>query len=36
VVNSPLLPLFLLIFRGLYLFALPHVARLRNVRRAGA
>jgi hypothetical protein len=31
---SPLLPLFLLLFSGLYLFVLPYTAR-RNARRAG-
>lgn len=31
---SPLLPLFLLMFSGLYLFALPYTARWRNARRA--
>jgi hypothetical protein len=31
---SPLLPLALLLFSGLYLFALPHVARWRAGRRA--
>jgi hypothetical protein len=30
VTYSPLLPLFLLMFSGLYLFALPHVARRRT------
>jgi cellulose synthase/poly-beta-1,6-N-acetylglucosamine synthase-like glycosyltransferase len=30
VVYSPLLPLFLLLFTGLYMFALPHVARWRG------
>lgn len=33
VVYSPLLPLFLLLFSGLYMFALPHVAKLRGGRR---
>jgi hypothetical protein len=32
IVYSPLLPLFLLMFTGLYMFALPYVAR---ARRAG-
>ena len=30
VVYSPLLPLFLLLFTGLYLFALPYAAKWRN------
>ena len=30
---SPLLPLFLLMFSGLYLFVLPYTARARGVRR---
>ena len=30
VVYSPLLPLFLLLFTGLYMFALPYVARRRR------
>lgn len=34
VTYAPLLPLFLLMFSGLYLFALPYVARWRNARRA--
>ncbi|HEU4561473.1 MAG TPA: hypothetical protein VFS20_26705 [Longimicrobium sp.] len=34
VTYSPLLPLFLLLFSGLYLFALPYVTRWRG-RRAG-
>jgi hypothetical protein len=34
VVYSPLLPLFLLLFTGLYLFALPYVARWRSVQRS--
>ena len=29
---SPLLPLFILLFSGLYLFALPYLARSRSVR----
>ncbi|WP_457312824.1 hypothetical protein [Sphingomonas sp. UYAg733] len=33
---SPLLPLFLLLFSGLYMFALPYVARWRSGRRVGA
>lgn len=32
VTYSPLPPLFLLLFSGLYLFALPHVTRWRGVR----
>ncbi len=32
---SPLLPLFLLLFTGLYLFVLPYAARRRSARRAG-
>ena len=32
---SPLLPLFLLLFSGLYMFALPYVARRRS-RKEGA
>ena len=35
VVYSPLLPLFLLLFTGLYMFALPYVARSHSERRAG-
>lgn len=35
VVYSPLLPLFLLLFSGLYLFALPYVLRRRTLRAAG-
>ena len=34
VTYSPLLPLALLMFSGLYLFVLPYAARWRNVRRA--
>ena len=30
---APLLPLALLLFSGLYLFALPYVAKMRNGRR---
>ena len=33
---SPLLPLFLLMFSGLYLFALPYTAKWRNARRASS
>jgi hypothetical protein len=36
VTYSPLPPLFLLLFSGLYLFALPYVARWRGRRDAGA
>jgi hypothetical protein len=36
VVYSPLLPLFLLLFSGLYMFALPYAANRRSERRAGA
>ena len=32
VVYSPLLPLFLLLFTGLYMFALPYVAKRRAAR----
>ena len=32
---SPLLPLFLLLFTGLYLFVLPYAARRRGGRRTG-
>jgi hypothetical protein len=32
VTYSPLLPLFILMFSGLYLFALPYVTRWRRVR----
>ena len=35
VTYSPLPPLFLLLFSGLYLFVLPYAARMRN-RRGGA
>jgi cellulose synthase/poly-beta-1,6-N-acetylglucosamine synthase-like glycosyltransferase len=35
VVYSPLLPLFLLLFTGLYMFVLPYAAKLRGVRGAG-
>ena len=34
VTYSPLPPLFLLLFSGLYLFVLPHAARWRGGRRA--
>jgi hypothetical protein len=33
IVYSPLLPLFLLLFSGLYLFALPYVATWRSARQ---
>ncbi len=33
IVYSPLLPLFLLMFSGLYLFILPYAARWRDRRR---
>jgi hypothetical protein len=33
-VYSPLLPLFLLLFTGLYLFALPYVTRWRDVQHS--
>ena len=33
---SPLLPLFLLLFTGLYLFVLPYAAKWRSARRTGA
>jgi hypothetical protein len=35
VVYSPLLPLFLLLFTGLYMFALPYAAKWDAGRRAG-
>ena len=35
VVYSPLLPLFLLLFSGLYMFVLPYVAKPRGEQRAG-
>ena len=35
VVYSPLLPLFLLLFTGLYMFVLPYAAKLRGARSAG-
>ncbi len=34
VTYSPLLPLFLLLFSGLYLFALPYMTKSRSARRA--
>jgi hypothetical protein len=34
VVYSPLLPLFLLLFTGLYMFVLPYAAKWRGARRA--
>ena len=34
VVYSPLLPLFLLLFTGLYMFVLPHAAKWRGARGA--
>jgi hypothetical protein len=36
VTYSPLPPLALLLFSGLYLFALPYVAKMRNRRRSPA
>ena len=36
VVYSPLVPLFLLLFSGLYMFVLPYAAKWRSWRRAGA
>jgi len=36
VVYSPLVPLFLLLFSGLYMFVLPYAAELRSGRRASA
>jgi hypothetical protein len=36
VVYSPLVPLFLLLFSGLYMFVLPYAAKRRSGRRAGA
>ena len=36
VVYAPLLPLFLLLFTGLYMFVLPYAAKWRGERRAGA
>jgi cellulose synthase/poly-beta-1,6-N-acetylglucosamine synthase-like glycosyltransferase len=35
VVYSPLVPLFLLLFSGLYMFVLPYAARWRCERRVG-
>ena len=35
VVYSPLLPLFLLLFTGLYMFVLPYAIRWRSGRSAG-
>jgi cellulose synthase/poly-beta-1,6-N-acetylglucosamine synthase-like glycosyltransferase len=35
VVYSPLVPLFLLLFSGLYMFVLPYAARWRSERRVG-
>ena len=32
---SPLLPLFLLLFTGLYLFVLPYASKWRSARRSG-
>ena len=34
-VYAPLLPLFLLLFTGLYLFVLPYAAQWRSARRTG-
>lgn len=34
IVYSPLLPLFLLLFTGLYMFALPYAAKRRGAQRA--
>ena len=36
VVYSPLIPLFLLLFSGLYMFVLPYLAGSRRGRRIGA
>jgi hypothetical protein len=36
VTYSPLLPLFLLLFSGLYMFALPYAAKRRSGQRVGA
>jgi hypothetical protein len=36
VVYSPLTPLFLLLFSGLYMFVLPYAAKWRSARHAGA
>ncbi|TXH81651.1 MAG: hypothetical protein E6Q77_07820 [Rhizobium sp.] len=35
VIYSPLPPLFLLLFSGLYMFALPYMAETRNVQSIG-
>jgi hypothetical protein len=35
VVYSPLLPLFLLLFTGLYMFVTPYATKWRSARRAG-
>ncbi|PRD44918.1 hypothetical protein C5748_04165 [Phyllobacterium phragmitis] len=35
VVYSPLLPLFLLLFTGLYMFVLPYATQWRGARRTG-
>jgi hypothetical protein len=35
VVYAPLLPLFLLLFTGLYMFALPYTATWRSAQRGG-
>ena len=35
VTYSPLFPLFLLLFTGLYLFVLPYATRWRSARRSG-
>ncbi|MFB9978293.1 hypothetical protein ACFSQQ_17140 [Mesorhizobium kowhaii] len=35
IVYSPLLPLFLLLFSGLYMFVLPYAAKGRSGQRAG-
>jgi len=36
IVYSPLLPLFLLLFSGLYMFALPYATKWRSERRSAA
>jgi hypothetical protein len=36
IVYTPLPPLFLLLFTGLYMFALPYAARWRGARQTGA
>ena len=36
IVYSPLLPLFLLMFSGLYMFVLPYAARRNSGRRIGS